>query len=191
MKIFRSIAVLCCVILGLALSGKAYAADISVEGSGSSVAVKVTDVPEGAVPVFFTWTEAGGQDDIKQANGVLQPDGSYTYVLNSADHRNEAGTYKIHVYLMYGGNLSMVGSATADLEGAVVPLSSVAAVPVMQPAIDPKLITVPASKTPLPADAVLDPQNPFAEACAIMDYKVSLLGSATGCVVANQVADRP
>ena len=184
MKIFRSIAVLCCVIIGLALSGKVYAADISVEGTGSSASVKVTGVPEGTVPVFFIWTEAGGQDDIKQANGVLQPDGSYTYVLNSADHRNEAGTYKIHVYIMNGGTLSMIGSATAELEGAVVPLSSVTAVPVMQQPIDPKLITVPASKTPFPADAVIDPLNPFAEACAIMDYKVSLLGSATGCVVA-------
>jgi cell wall-associated NlpC family hydrolase len=46
---------------------------------------------------FAVWSEIGGQDDLKWYNASKQSDGTWTAVLNYADHKTE-GTYDLHIY---------------------------------------------------------------------------------------------
>ncbi|WP_423217307.1 GBS Bsp-like repeat-containing protein [Streptococcus equinus] len=83
----------------------------SLDISKPEVAVqidKVTDysakVTISNVPVYIhdiqlpTWTEKGGQDDIKWYHTTKQADGSYVYTFYAKNHKFESGHYNVHVY---------------------------------------------------------------------------------------------
>ncbi|WP_423215601.1 GBS Bsp-like repeat-containing protein [Streptococcus equinus] len=67
--------------------------------STTTYKVTITDVPvymDGIqVP---TWTEKGGQDDIKWYKATKAADGSYYVIISEAEHNMEAGTYNVHIY---------------------------------------------------------------------------------------------
>ena len=75
-----------------------------------TVMAKVTD-PSGISSVQYAiWTEAGGQDDIIWHAGCCTDGNDYYWArVNFADHKNERGKYKIHMYMTDGaGNQKSV-----------------------------------------------------------------------------------
>ena len=52
---------------------------------------------EGKV-LFAVWSEKNGQDDIIWYSASPQTDGSFTYLIKTADHGYDTGTYNIHAY---------------------------------------------------------------------------------------------
>lgn len=75
----------------------------NVNAQAGTYDVLVTDVvaPDGLDFITIpTWTEKGGQDDIKWPHALKQADGSYRYTVKISDHQNEAGLYHSHVYLV-------------------------------------------------------------------------------------------
>ena len=64
-----------------------------------TIRAKVEDDKSGVERVqFAVWCSKGGQDDLKWYDAKDEGDGIYTYEVNIADHKNQAGPYYIHVY---------------------------------------------------------------------------------------------
>ena len=75
-----------------------------ITNDGYTITCKVTDNVTVSRVVFCTWTEANGQDDIVEEDGVASGD-TYTYRVNRSDHNNEYGNYITHIYAYdYSGN---------------------------------------------------------------------------------------
>ncbi|KEQ22887.1 GBS Bsp-like repeat-containing protein [Paenibacillus tyrfis] len=76
---------------------------------GGSFRVEVTGVSDNWSGVqkvqFATWTEAGGQDDIRWYDGVNAGGGTWYYDVPLANHGNAEGKYNCHVYAWdFAGN---------------------------------------------------------------------------------------
>ncbi|HFI0852628.1 TPA: GBS Bsp-like repeat-containing protein [Streptococcus suis] len=84
-----------------------------------SFKVRITDIiaPNTLSQVLIpTWTESGGQDDIKWYEASRQSDGSYLITVNKNQHKFETGTYNIHVYYRdTKGNLTFAGETITKL----------------------------------------------------------------------------
>ena len=73
---------------------------------------------------FPTWTTANGQDEIQanwteassKATGTDKGNGTWTYRVNTVDHKNEAGQYNTHIYTYdNNGNYKCVWTGTANV----------------------------------------------------------------------------
>ena len=73
---------------------------------------------------FPTWTTANGQDDIQYlwteasstATGTDKGNGTWTYRVNTVDHKNEAGQYNTHIYTYDNyGNYNCVWTGTVNV----------------------------------------------------------------------------
>ncbi|HFI0449770.1 TPA: GBS Bsp-like repeat-containing protein [Streptococcus suis] len=91
----------------------------SVNATSGTFDVNITDVvaPRGLDKVYVpTWTESGGQDDIKWYEASRQKDGSYKVTINKAQHKYGVGNYNIHLYYKDGdGNLTYVSETVFKL----------------------------------------------------------------------------
>ena len=75
-----------------------------ITDDGYTITCKVTDNVKVSRVVFCTWTEANGQDDIVEEDGVASGD-VYTYRVSRNAHNNEFGNYITHIYAYdYSGN---------------------------------------------------------------------------------------
>ncbi|MBF0777381.1 GBS Bsp-like repeat-containing protein [Streptococcus cuniculi] len=87
--------------------------------------VTVTNVPASsqlkAVQVAV-WSDKNGQDDLKWYPLVKQANGSYRLTVDSKNHRNDIGSYQVHLYYKLADGLS-VGIATAKTDLPAVSLS--------------------------------------------------------------------
>ena len=90
-----------------------------------TIRAKVEDDKSGVERVqFAVWCSKGGQDDLKWYDAKDEGDGIYTYEVNIADHKNQAGPYYIHVYTWdKAGNsgCSLEKNAAVQVTGDVKP----------------------------------------------------------------------
>ena len=90
-----------------------------------TIRAKVEDDKSGVERVqFAVWCSKGGQDDLKWYDAKDEGDGIYTYEVNIADHKNQAGPYYIHVYTWdKAGNsgCSLEKNAAVQVTGDVTP----------------------------------------------------------------------
>jgi GBS Bsp-like repeat. len=78
--------------------------------SASTVAATVTEniitatvsgitAPNGITSIQIpTWSDVGGQDDIKWYTATKQSDGSYQAMIDAKNHKGDSGTYSLHAY---------------------------------------------------------------------------------------------
>ncbi|WP_193434374.1 GBS Bsp-like repeat-containing protein, partial [Streptococcus suis] len=74
---------------------------LDINPQSDSFKVRITNIvaPNGISKVLVpTWTESGGQDDIKWYEASRQTDGSYILTVNRTKHNYEAGKYNLHLY---------------------------------------------------------------------------------------------
>lgn len=78
-----------------------------IDDEGFTVTCQVSDDASGVASVLFpTWTEANGQDDLIWHQASIN-NGTASYRVLYQDHKNEMGTYIVHVYAYDGaGNTS-------------------------------------------------------------------------------------
>ena len=60
------------------------------------------------------WSEVNGQDDLVWYNAEKQADGSWTYMVNLAEH-NSVGRYQIHVYGKKNGNQELIAHTAVNV----------------------------------------------------------------------------
>ncbi|HFU4086850.1 TPA: GBS Bsp-like repeat-containing protein [Streptococcus suis] len=90
-------------------SGTVSISNIDASKGSFDVAISNVIAPRGISKVYVpTWTESGGQDDIKWYEASRQTDGSYKITVNKAQHNNQTGKYNVHVYYR-GNDGSMMG----------------------------------------------------------------------------------
>ncbi|HFI0828001.1 TPA: GBS Bsp-like repeat-containing protein, partial [Streptococcus suis] len=91
----------------------------NVDANAGSFDVTISNItaPRGLTKVYVpTWTEAGGQDDIKWHEANRQSDGSYKLTVNKAQHKNEVGNYQVHVYYRgKDGSMTGIGATTVNM----------------------------------------------------------------------------
>ena len=89
----------------------------NLDTTGYTVSCKVSDNKGVTKIIFPTWTDAGGQDDIKWYVGSVS-NGSATYRINISEFNNAGGLYNTHIYAYdAAGNQS----AAATLSTTVYP----------------------------------------------------------------------
>ncbi len=71
--------------------------------------------------MFATWSEAGGQDDLVWYTGHKNADGNWETTVDIRDHKT-AGKYEVDVYYtLVDGTMKGLGSASFNVQGAVLP----------------------------------------------------------------------
>ncbi len=101
----------------LKASGTISISNVDANAGSFDVTISNITAPRGLTKVYVpTWTEAGGQDDIKWYEANRQSDGSYKLTVNKAQHKNEVGNYQVHVYYRgEDGNMTGIGATSVDL----------------------------------------------------------------------------
>lgn len=77
------------------------ASNVTSTVSGNQITVNISGIaaPNGIQTLYVpTWSETGGQDDIKWYTANKQSDGSYSLTIDIKDHNYDAGVYNIHCY---------------------------------------------------------------------------------------------
>lgn len=89
-----------------------------------TVTVNGITAPNGIKSILIpTWSDAGGQDDLKWYTGTLKSDGSYQGVIDAKNHNKESGTYSIHVYgVESSGKTVFLGNASASVRYVETPI---------------------------------------------------------------------
>ncbi|MDO4616803.1 MAG: GBS Bsp-like repeat-containing protein [Lachnospiraceae bacterium] len=67
--------------------------------------------------LFPTWSSTGGQDDLIWYRGVKQTDGSYSVIIDQADHLHD-GTFFTHIYVTAAGSQELVQALDYTLAAA-------------------------------------------------------------------------
>lgn len=82
--------------------------DVVVTGVSAPKGLRAVELP--------TWGSKNGQNDIKWYKGTKQKNGSYKITVNSKNHKNEKGTYNIHLYIMQNdGKRVYISAKTTSL----------------------------------------------------------------------------
>lgn len=81
--------------------------DVRISGVSSNAPIQSVKIP--------VWTENAGQDDLKWYTAEKQTDGTYLASIDKANHKNETGTYQIHLYYQYADGLKGVTGTSAKL----------------------------------------------------------------------------
>ncbi|HEM2542948.1 TPA: GBS Bsp-like repeat-containing protein [Streptococcus suis] len=102
------------------LSGDFTILDINPQSDSFKVRITNIVAPNGISKVLVpTWTESGGQDDIKWYEASRQTDGSYILTVNRTKHNYEAGKYNLHLYYKSDdGSLRYVNETVIDFPSA-------------------------------------------------------------------------
>ena len=74
------------------------------------------EVKEVRVPV---WSDKNGQDDLTWYHADKQSDGSYKVHVDTASHKDDAGTYSVHLYYMLNGKRTYITETKATVNPAV------------------------------------------------------------------------
>ena len=74
------------------------------------------EVKEVRVPI---WSDKNGQDDLTWYHADKQSDGSYKVHVDTASHRDDAGTYSVHLYYMLNGKRTYITETKATVNPAV------------------------------------------------------------------------
>lgn len=76
--------------------------------------------PSGLKSVILPiWSDANNQDDLKWYRATAQADGTYKALVKLADHKNNQGTYHVHLYYEeQNNNLTPVGGITTQTRTA-------------------------------------------------------------------------
>ncbi|WP_392453153.1 GBS Bsp-like repeat-containing protein [Streptococcus parasuis] len=101
----------------LKASGTISISNVDANAGSFDVTISNITAPRGLTKVYVpTWTEAGGQDDIKWHEANRQSDGSYKLTVNKAQHKNEVGNYQVHVYYRgEDGSMTGIGATTVNM----------------------------------------------------------------------------
>lgn len=87
------------IVVDVKASGTVTISNVDSQTGSFDVIISNITAPRGLTKVYVpTWTEAGGQDDIKWYEAKRQSDGSYKLTVNKVNHKNEVGDYNIHLY---------------------------------------------------------------------------------------------
>ncbi|MFZ2304151.1 MAG: GBS Bsp-like repeat-containing protein [Streptococcus suis] len=87
------------IVIDVKASGTVTISNVDSQTGSFDVTISNITAPRGLTKVYVpTWTEAGGQDDIKWYEANRQSDGSYKLTVNKVNHKNEVGDYNIHLY---------------------------------------------------------------------------------------------
>lgn len=79
--------------------------------------VIVHHIPSTVAEVLLpTWSEQGGQDDIKWYKMNRQTDGTYRLRIDLRQHQNTAGLYHLHLYTKSGGQLTGAGGTSIQIK---------------------------------------------------------------------------
>ncbi|WP_343049831.1 GBS Bsp-like repeat-containing protein [Paenibacillus phytohabitans] len=71
---------------------------------------------------FYTWTEASGQDDLKQSNGQKISAGVWKVSIPLSEHNYETGIYTTHIYTTdLHGNSTGIGVQTEVIKSVQAP----------------------------------------------------------------------
>ena len=73
-------------------------------------------VQEVRVPI---WSDKNGQDDLTWYHADKQSDGSYKAHVDTASHKDDAGTYSVHLYYMLNGKRTYITETKATVNPAV------------------------------------------------------------------------
>ena len=88
------------------------AVEVSSDFTTMQITVKNAETYEQVyLPV---WSEVNGQDDLVWYNAEKQADGSWTYMVNLAEH-NSVGRYQIHVYGKKNGNQELIAHTAVNV----------------------------------------------------------------------------
>ena len=74
------------------------------------------EVKEVRVPI---WSDKNGQDDLTWYHADKQSDGSYKVHVDTASHKDDAGTYSVHLYYMLNGKRTYITETKATVNPAV------------------------------------------------------------------------
>jgi len=99
----------------------------SVSGNQITTTVKGITAPNGIQTIYLpTWSETGGQDDIKWYAATKQSDGSYSLTIDIKDHNYDNGVYNIHCYgVDNSGNTVFLGNTTANVTAQKMTASNI------------------------------------------------------------------
>ncbi len=87
------------IVVDVKASGTVTISNVDSQTGSFDVTISNITAPRGLTKVYVpTWTEAGGQDDIKWYEANRQSDGSYKLTVNKVNHKSEVGDYNIHLY---------------------------------------------------------------------------------------------
>ncbi|WKY46910.1 GBS Bsp-like repeat-containing protein [Eubacteriaceae bacterium ES3] len=80
--------------------------------------------PNGVSKILVpSWSEAGGQDDIKWYTATKQSDGSYQVIVDAKNHKGNSGTYDFHVYCYESdGTAVFLGASSASIRYVETPI---------------------------------------------------------------------
>ncbi len=105
------------IVVDVKASGTVTISNVDSQTGSFDVTISNITAPRGLTKVFVpTWTEAGGQDDIKWYEANQQSDGSYKLTVNKVNHLSEVGNYQVHVYYRgEDGSMIGIGATTVNL----------------------------------------------------------------------------
>ncbi len=85
---------------------------------GTTYKVTVSDLQAYITSIQLpTWTEKGGQDDIKWYSTSQNADGTFTRTFSIAEHNMESGQYNVHVYGTSAVTNSLTGLTGTSFQG--------------------------------------------------------------------------
>ncbi len=93
----------------------------TVSGDQITATVKGVSAPNGLEVIYIpTWSEDGGQDDLKWYTAKKQSDGSYSIVIDVKNHNYTSGNYQLHCYGVDSyGKYTLLGSTSAYVIASV------------------------------------------------------------------------
>ena len=87
------------IVIDVKASGTVTISNVDSQTGSFDVTISNITAPRGLTKVYVpTWTEAGGQDDIKWYEANRQSDGSYKVSVDIKNHNYETGLYLVHSY---------------------------------------------------------------------------------------------
>ncbi|MFZ1251320.1 MAG: GBS Bsp-like repeat-containing protein, partial [Streptococcus suis] len=87
------------IVVDVKASGTVTISNVDSQTGSFDVTISNITAPRGLTKVYVpTWTEAGGQDDIKWYEANRQSDGSYKVSVDIKNHNYETGLYLVHSY---------------------------------------------------------------------------------------------
>ncbi|WP_313175898.1 GBS Bsp-like repeat-containing protein [Streptococcus parasuis] len=105
------------IVVDVKASGTVTISNVDSQTGSFDVTISNITAPRGLTKVYVpTWTEAGGQDDIKWYEANRQSDGSYKLTVNKVNHKSEVGNYQVHVYYRgEDGSMTGIGATTVNM----------------------------------------------------------------------------
>lgn len=93
----------------------------TVSGDKITATVKGVTAPNGLQVIYIpTWSDEGGQDDLKWYTATKQSDGNYTATIDVKDHGFDSGNYQLHCYGVDAyGKYTLLGNTTATVTASV------------------------------------------------------------------------